>query len=277
MRPPRLRLLLALLVLTAFTLTVLDVRAGYGSPFDVLRRGVDTTLGPLQRAGGAVVRALPGGESSGDVQRLQRENDDLRRRLIALDGAQAQYDELTQLLKLKDAGSYTTVLARVVGFGAATPFERTLTLDVGTRDGVRKDQTVTSGRGLVGRTVRVGPDTCVVALLTDPTVSIGVRLNAAPRSFGLTTGRGRAGLVLSLVEPGGSAALQVGDALVTAGSDTFVPGVPVGRVTAVGPAGSGVVPTATVEPYADLGALDLLQVVVQGSRTEPRVPIPPSS
>ena len=60
----------------------------------------------------------------------------------------------------------------------------------------------------------------------------------------------------------------------TAGTDTFAPGVPVGRVTSVDL--TGTVPTAVVAPYADLGALDLLQVVVQGPRTEPRVAIPPS-
>lgn len=274
MRPPRTRLLLAVLLLAAFTLTVLDVRSGQGSPFDVLRRGADTVFGPAQRAVGAAVRALPGGGSSGETAQLRQENDALRRRLVDLQGAQAQAEELAGLLKLKDEGSYTTVLARVVGFGARTPFETTVTLDVGTRDGVRDGQTVTSGRGLVGRTVRVSATTSVVALVTDPAVSVGTRRNAAPRSFGLTTGLGRRGLSFALVEPGDGTALRVGDALVTAGSDTFAPGVPIGQVTSVDL--TGTVPTAVVAPYADLGALDLLQVVVQGPRTEPRVAIPPS-
>ncbi len=279
MRGPRVRLLLVLLVLTALTLTVADGQARTG-PLAAVRRVVVTALSPLQSAGSAVVRALPGGRS-GSERQLRGENDALRRRLLALEGAQAQAAELQQLLRLKDEGSYTTVLARVVGYAAATPFETTVTLDVGTRDGVRADQAVTDGRGLVGRTVRVGPDTCLVALLTDPTVTVGVRLNGAPRSFGLATGRGRAGLQLSLVAAqdvpaAGQTALHVGDALVTAGSDTYVPGLPVGRVSAVDPPVAGGVPTATVQPYADLASLDLLQVVVQGPAREPRVALPPS-
>ena len=71
-------------------------------------------------------------------------------------------------------------------------------------------------------------------------------------------------------------ALAVGDALVTAGSDTFAPGVPVGRVAAVDAQATGTVRTATVTPFVDVGALDLLQVVVEGPRGTPRVPIPPS-
>ena len=275
MRGPRLRLLLGLLVLTAFTLTVLDAQDG-GSPFAVLRRGADTVLGPLQRGAAAAVRALPGGGSDADVARLQQENDALRSRVLELEGAQVRGEELAALLRLKDEGSYTTVLAQVVGVGSATPFETTVTLDVGSRDGVREDQTVTSGRGLVGRTVRVGPDTSVVALLTDPTVTVGARLNTGSRAFGLATGTGDGRLEFALLTGGEAAALQVGEALVTGGSDTYVPGVPVGRITAVTAPGEGVVPTATVAPFADLDALDLLQVVVAGPRTEPRVAIPPS-
>ncbi len=275
-RGPRLRLVLLLLVLSAVTLTALDARAGDGSPLDLLRRGADAALAPLQAAVSAGVRALPGGDDDEDVAALRRENEDLRRQVLGLEGARAQGEQLAGLLRLKDEGSYTTVLAQVIGYGPAAPFEQTVVLDVGTRDGVSEDQTVTSGRGLVGRTVRVGPDSAVVALLTDPTVTVGARLNTGSRSLGLATGSGGGTLEFALVTPTGGAALQVGDAVVTAGSDTFAPGVPVGRIRAVAPPGAGVVPTATLEPYADLGALDLLQVVVDGPAREPRVAVPPS-
>ena len=282
MRGPRLRLLLVLLVLTAFTLTVLDVRGG--GAFDALRRGADTVFGPAQRALGGLARSTGGalgdlprlGAYREDNARLQRENEELRRRLVEQEGLEATGQQLEDLLQLKDTGSYTTVLARVVGYGAYAPFSSTLTLDVGERDGVRVDQTVTSGLGLVGRTVRVGPDTSTVALLTDPTFSVGARLNRSPRSFGVASGQGSRELSFRLVELSEGGALEVGDALVTAGSDTFAPGVPIGRVSEVAAQVTGTVRTATVTPFVDLGALDLLQVVVEGPRTTPRVPIPPS-
>ena len=282
MRGPRLRLLLVLLVLAAFTLTVLDVRGN--AVFDALRRGTDTVFGPAQRAVGGFARSAGGalgdlprlGEYREDNERLVRENEELRRRLVEQEGLAATREQLEDLLRQKDVGSYTTVLARVVGYGAYQPFSSTLTLDVGERDGVRVDQTVTGGLGLVGRTVRVGPDTTTVALLTDPTFSVGARLNRAPRSFGVASGQGSRELSFRLVELSEGSSLEVGDALVTAGSDTFAPGVPVGRVTEVAAQASGTVRTATVAPFVDLGALDLLQVVVEGARTTPRVPIPPA-
>jgi len=282
-RGPRLRLLLVLLLLAAFTLTVLDVRGG--GAFDALRRGTDTVFGPVQRGVGGVARSVGGalgdlprlGAYRDDNERLQRDNEDLRRRLLEQEGLEATRQELDDLLRLKDQGSYTTVLARVVGYGAYQPFSSTLTLDVGTRDGIRVDQTVTSGLGLVGRTVRVGPDTSVVALLTDPTFSVGVRLNRSPRSFGLASGEGAGTMSFRLVELSEGSSLEVGDALVTAGSDTFAPGVPVGRVTDVAAQSSGTVRSAAVAPFVDLGGLDLLQVITEGPRTTPRVAIPPSA
>lgn len=283
MRGSRPRLLLVLLVLTALTLTALDARNAGGGPFDALRRGADTVFGPAQRALGGTVRsagdALGGlprlGGYRDDNERLQRENDELRRRLLALQGAEAAGKELQDLLALKDQGTYATVLARVVAYGTFQPFDTTITLDVGSKDGIREGLAVTSGRGLVGRTVRVGPDTSVVALLTDPTFSIGARLNRAPRSFGLATGQG-SGLRFQLVTLEDGSSLKAGDDLVAAGSDTFPAGLPIGRVTGVDAATGGPVRTARVAPYADLGSLDLLQVVVEGPRGTPRVVIPPA-
>jgi len=263
-------------------LAVVD-RGGASSPLAALRRGADTVFGPVQRsvggAAGSAGRALGAlpriGSYRADNERLQRENDELRTRLLQQEGTQAQGQELAQLLALKQAGDYTSVLARVVGYGGFQPFEQTVTLDVGRGDGVQEGQTVTAGRGLVGRTVQVGERTTVVALLTDPTFSVGVRLNTAPRSFGLARGQGQRALGFRLVELADGAALQVGAALVTAGSDTFVAGLPVGRVSSVESASGGSVRTATVQPYVDLGGLDLVQVVTEGPRTAARVPAPP--
>jgi len=281
-RGPRPRLLLVVLVLACLVLALVD-RGGTSSPLAALRRGADTVFGPVQRSVGGAVGAAGGalgdlpriGSYRADRERLQRENDDLRRRLLEQEGLQAQGRELADLLALKDAGSWTTVLARVVGYGGFQPFDQTVTLDVGRADGVAEGQPVTAGRGLVGRTVRVGERTTVVALLSDPAFTVGARLNSAPRSFGLASGRGERTLGLRLVDLADAGALQTGAALVTAGSDTFVSGLPIGRITSVDATAGSSVRTAEVEPYVDLGSLDLVQVVTEGPRTTARVPVPP--
>ena len=117
------------------------------------------------------------------------------------------------------------VPARVAAIGSAFGFASTITLDAGSRDGIAVGQTVVSGAGLLGRTVRVAPFTSTVLLLTDPGFTVGARLTRAG-TVGLATGDGQR-MVFELVEGG---RVATGDALLTTGSDTFVPGVPVGRV-----------------------------------------------
>jgi rod shape-determining protein MreC len=266
------------LVLLALTLIVLDRRGDDSGPLGALRRGSDAVFGPAQRVlGGAyndVADAItPDGGSDED---LQRRADELQRRVVELESQLDLGRQAQALLGLKDAGSYTTVLARVVAYGGFQPFTATVTIDAGHKDGVRTGMTVASGAGLVGKVVRVGPDTSTVSLLADPVFSAGVRLNGAAGSFGFAGGDGDGRLTLRLVQLPGGRQLVKGDALVTSGEGTIVAGLPVGRITEIGRAVGGQARTAEVEPFADLGALDLVQVIVDGPRTTPRVPIPPA-
>ena len=271
MRGPR--LLLVLLLLTAFTLTALDARSGSGSFFDALRRGADAALGPAQRALGGAARSVGrvlGGDSDEQAE-LRAENDRLRAELRRTDDLRRRVAQLDALLALKDFGSYPMVPARVTAIGSTFGFESTVTLDAGSADGLEPGQTVVDGDGLVGRTLRVGPFTSTVLLLTDPGFTVGARLTREG-TVGLATGTGD-GLELSLVE-GGRVAQD--DALLTTGSDTFVPGVPVGRVTDVEPGAGSLVTTARVRPYVDVTSLDLVGVVNAPPRSTPRVPLQPS-
>ena len=192
------RLLLVLLVLTAFTLTTLDYRAGDGSPLDGVRRATSTVLSPAEQALGSAARAvggvfdrLPGGGggSSEELRRLEEENARLRAQLETGQGLQRRVDELNALLQLKDFGTYTVVPARVTAVGSALGFARTVTVDVGSEDGVTTGQTVVSGAGLVGRTTQVSRWSAVVLLLDDPGFSVGSRLDREG-TIGIARGTG---------------------------------------------------------------------------------------
>ena len=189
-----LRLLLVLAVLTAFTVTALDARSGSGnSPFDAVRRASDATLGPVQRAIGGAVNTATGalgiGTDTDELRRLRDDNDRLRAELAKTDALRTQVRELNSLLGLKDTADLSVVPARVVAFGSSLGFERTATIDAGSRDGIKPGQTVVTGKGLVGRTKRVSDITSVVVLLTDRDVSVGVRVARTGR-LGLATGDG---------------------------------------------------------------------------------------
>lgn len=269
------RLLLAVLVLSALTLTVLD-RSDGGGPFGVLRRAADTVLGPAQTAvGGAassVGRAIGAvtGVDADEVSRLEQENARLRSTLREAEGLQRTAAQVQALLKVRAVADYPVVPARVVGVGSALGFARTVTLDAGSRDGVRVGQTVLAGGGLVGRTKRVGPFTSTVVLLDDPEFTVGGRLTRLG-GVGLVHGNGAGGLRLEIVDA--DARVVVGDVVQTTSSGTFVPDLPVGRITRVLDGGSALTRLAEVEPFVDLGALDVVGVVVGPARTGPRTPV----
>lgn len=275
MRGPR--LLLVLLLLLAGTLTVVDSRGG---PFGTLRRGADTVFGPAERAFGGVVggagRALGGlprlGSRSAQDARLERENAGLRARLRETEALRQGDAQLKALLRQRTVGAYPVVPARVVSVGGALGFEWTATLDAGSRDGVRPGQTVLSGSGLVGRTKRVGPFSSTVVLLVDPDFTVGARLTRLG-GVGLATGEGAKGMRYELLAA--DAQVRVGDVVGTSGSGTFVPDVPVGRVSAV-PAQSGALTRVVeLEPFVDVRSLDLVGVVVGPARTGARAPLRP--
>jgi rod shape-determining protein MreC len=274
------RIMLLLLVVSLLFVT-LDYRT---SSFTGVRTATHTVFGPVQRGVAAVVnpvgRFLAGIPQAASnrrrIEQLERDNADLRTRLreSTLTGTRA--DELERLELLAGLGQYRVVPATVVALGPSLGFEWTVTVDAGTRDGVRVGMTVVNGDGLVGRVKQATPTSAVVVLAVDPGSSVGVRL-AGSNQLGIATGDGLGPMTFGPLDPQTRA--SVGDRLVTGpyGGSTYVAGIPVGEVTAVatGPAGSP--GQATVRPYVTFTSLDLVGVVLGEPRTDPRDAVLPAA
>jgi cell shape-determining protein MreC len=69
-------------------------------------------------------------------------------------------------------------------------------------------------------------------------------------------------------------AVEVGEVVLTTGSDTFLPGVPIGRVASVRSTAGGLTSAAEVEPFVLPASLDLVAVVTEPARVQPREPLP---
>ncbi|MFP5218754.1 MAG: rod shape-determining protein MreC [Actinomycetes bacterium] len=268
------RLLLVALLLASITLTALDAREG--SPFDPLRTGVEAVLGPVDSAvgGGAsavgeAVSAVADLADRDELERLREENARLRRELAEGEGDAGVAEQLERLLG--EAEDLELLPARVTAAGGALGFERTVTIDVGERDGVRVGQGVLSGNGLVGRTARVGPWTTTVLLVDDPEFGAGARL-AGTGALGQARGAGPGRVEWTQVEPG---PVEPGTVVVTSGSDTFAPGLAIGRVLSARSTAGGLTTTADVQVLADVGSLELVGVVLDSARSQPRSPLAP--
>lgn len=276
----QLRLTLVLLLLTAFTLTALDYNTAQTGPLAALRRGIDTVFGPVERVvGGAtssVGNALGGlprlGSYQSDNKKLTQENDRLRGEIASRSGLQCQVDQLNGLMHFVEFTGYHPVPAHVVAVGPAAAFEWTATIDVGSADGVKPSMTVVAYLGLLGRTTEVGAHTSRVLLLADPAFQVGGTL-IGQSALGIAVGHGAKPMTYSLAST--RSVVRKGDVLLTTGSDTYAPGIPIGTVTAVTPDTNAISRTATIAPFVDVSAIDLVGVIEDPLRTQPRVPLRP--
>ncbi len=252
--------LIALLVI-AVALVTIDFRDGGDSG----ARGLGgRVFGPVEQLAGDVTGVFKGGGSSGEVASLQRQNDQLRAQLAQAQTGDADAKQLARLLHLS-AGKYKVVTGTVIAAGG--DYSDTVTIDVGSRDGITANETVLNGDGLVGTVVTVTPGTATVQLLTDAGTTVGVRMAGSGQIGSLTgsagTLSGSAPLRLTLFSA--SATLQPGQELVTFGSvggRPYVPGVPVGTVSTVTTQPGSLTPTAVVTPFADVTGLGVVAVVV---------------
>lgn len=276
------RTVLGVLLLVAIALITIDYRGGDHSPLRGLRGVGAAIFGPIESVAAAVIHPIgdtigafadaPGAQRRAD--RLEKENQRLREQLRAqkLDAARA--DQLDRLLGAAGLGGYKVVAARVISAGQG--FEDTVTLDVGTASGVRRDMTVMTGDGLVGRVTRVGPSTATVLLATDAGSSIGGRLEDS-QEIGIVQGLGSrridgGGTPLGFQLLDAGAALEPGQRIVTFGSQgdrPYVPGVPVGVVQRVEKTPGSLTRTAYVTPFVHFSRLDVVGVVVAPPKTDP--------
>lgn len=275
----RTRLVLGLLLLAALTFVVLDLRAGEGGPLQPIRSAAATVFGPLERAAATVFGPVVGffgdigslGDKDAQIEQLRRENEQLRADANTYAADKARADQLDALLRVAGAGQYRTVPAQVIAVGPAQGFAWTVTIDAGEQDGIAPEMTVINGDGLVGRVVTVGPDTATVVLLVDTTTSIGARI-AGSQEIGILSGTGRQDVMeLQLLDP--LAPVEPGDRLVTFGSRggrPYAPGIPIGEITEVAGTPGQLTRVATVRPFVNVSALDLVGVVTEPPRTDPR-------
>jgi rod shape-determining protein MreC len=267
-----------LLVAIAFALITVDIRGGKDSPVDGARHAAAAVFGPIENGvasavdpvGNAIAAVRDSGERHDRLTELEQENAALKAELGSDSRDRSRLRQFEKMLATAGAGQYKIKGAQVVGIGAAQGFSWTVTLDVGANDGIERDMTVLNGDGLVGRVTTVGPETATVLLASDPDFTVGTRMEDGDE-LGFASGQGDRPLRVQLLN--GKAKVEKGDRLVTFGSQgdkPFVPGVPVGVVQRVDPAGGDLTRTVYVTPFVSFTQLDIVGIVVQGPGKDPR-------
>jgi rod shape-determining protein MreC len=198
--------------------------------------------------------------------RLKKQVAELRKDAILKNAEAARYPALVKLLHFEQRGTfwndYRPINVQVDSFPGG-PFTHSLEIAAGSSSGVRMDSPVVSGDGLVGIVSNVYPDSAVVTLINDRWVAArdlktGVRGGIQPGSGG----------TLELSDVQKQKVVREGDILVTDGThtarypDLYPYGIPIGRVSSVGATDTATFLQVQVQPYANLGSLDAVAVLV---------------
>ena len=271
----RTRLLLIILIVTSLFLITLDLRGV--KILDGVRGGTQNVLAPFQKAGSTVVSPFRNfigditslGRTSDQIEKLKESNAKLRARLAQRKNADAELAQLKSVLDLAGQAGYKVVAARVISQGASTSFSQTVTIDIGTSSGVRQNMTVLSGEGLVGVVKESYANSALVMLATDPDFKVGVRI-AGSQQIGILSGGGSKRASLQLLD--NQNVVKVGDVLLARGSTNnrpFVPGIPVGVISAVDNSAGSIAQSATVMLYPNFSDLGVVSVVLSAGKNNP--------
>jgi rod shape-determining protein MreC len=277
---------LAVLVIASLGLLTIYFQEPASGGLHSVQRGVLEVLAPVQEGANRALkpfRDLFGWiddtlKAKKDVKRLERERNDLRAEAIGAEEAIRENEQLRALLRMDrrpEVQRYQPVTARVIGRSPTVWYE-TINVDRGSGDGVKVDQPVIDGDGLVGKVTAVTGGASQITLITDHSSGVSATVlspNPQDSANGLTgvvqAAVGRPyDLLLDFVSR--RAHVHAGQRIITAGTRStrleslFPPGIPIGVVTKVDNAELTLYQRVHVRPFADMRRLDFVQILTHG-------------
>jgi len=269
---------LALLIVGSFALLSLTYRGSTG-----LQSGVSTVFSPVQSVSDRALKPARDlvdwfdetFDARGENSRLSSELATVRGKAVAGQEALQENAQMRKLLALDGSpalaySAYEPVTGRVIA-RSPTVWRSSVTIDLGSGDGVRVDDPVVGDGALVGRISSAGPGSSQVMLLTDHASSISAKV-VPPGVQGVVKPEvgNPEDLILDFIDS--TREVHGGQDVVTAGwraqglESLFPPGLPIGEVTKAPIVEQEASQRVDVRPYADLRNLDFVQVLTGGSR-----------
>jgi rod shape-determining protein MreC len=184
--------------------------------------------------------------------RLREENERLLQWQHVARELAAENEQLKSLLHFQAPATKSYITARVVA-DAGGAFVRSMLLNTGAAQGVKKGQPVMTGDGLVGRVIAVGDRSSRVLLITDLNSRIPVEMELTREQAVLAGDNTKLPKIIHLAD---KVTIEVGERIITSGhAGVFPPGLPVGVVTSVTDS------DIRVQPYVEWSRLDFVRIV----------------
>lgn len=264
-RVDRVTALFVSLLAVSFIIATFDVRADGQGAGAALRDGAQVLFTPVQKGIDYVTRPIVGFvDGIADVAGLRDENERLQERVQELqaqlnesEAMERRVRELEAINGLEPPQEIPTVTAQIYAAGASA-FDQIRYVNKGSADGVIEGQAVIDEDGLVGRVDLVTEHNARVRLITDPLVSVGVRVQDTNET-GIVSGQGSGPLRLSMFRA--SETVPAGALVMTDGS-RFPPGIVVGAVTESADIEVNFALRTSVDPAVRISQLDFVKVVI---------------
>jgi len=208
-----------------------------------------------------------------DVRRQNRELQEevarMRMEQVRLKATADETQRLRALLDFKDRYVGQTLAAEVIGTSGSDSL-RTITIDKGSRAGVKTGMAVIIPDGIVGKVKEVAYLSSQVLIISDRESGAGVILENS-RLRGILHGVGQGDLQVSDIMS--DEKVDIGEHVVTSGGDGVYPkGLPVGTVTNVSnDSESGPFLAVKIKSAADLDRLEEVLVVTRIAEEAPAV------
>jgi rod shape-determining protein MreC len=268
-----------LLALVACCLVLLTAYFGEssGGPLKSVQTGAMEVVAPVQEGANRALkpfRDLFGWfgdtlDAKDERDKLEAERDRLRAEVARLQSAAVENDRLRDLVDIgRESGidAYKPLTAQVYSRSFSSWYE-TMEINKGSSDGVRVNQPVINGKGLVGKIKTVSDGNAIVMLLSDSEFGVSALAAKSGQPGSILPIAGSPGDLLFDLVPEAKQ-VRTGDSIVTAGTisaslpSPFPPGIPIGQVKRI--EGEGELDrTIHVAPFADLRDLDFVQVLTQ--------------
>lgn len=255
------RLALAITLVVSLVCVGVYANEGANGPLHRVQAVVEGLVSPLQLVGAPLGAAVDEAEqnaadqdvSEETVASLRAQNAELAERAVQAEEYRLEAQRLQALLNLKDNYEIVGAAGRVIG-RTTDAWNQTITLDVGSNDGVESGLTVMGPTGVIGQVISVTGGTCRVRLLTDPQ-SGAAALVQQSRAEGIV--RGSLDGLLYLENIPADVNIQVGDVVLTSGlGGSYTRGLLIGTVARVEASSGGDTRRIVVAPN---GSVTLLQ------------------
>ncbi len=195
----------------------------------------------------------------------EEDNKKLRSEISQLRTEQQRYHEaflenkrLKKLLSLKKKEPRYVTTAAIIA-KSTDQWSSIVTIDKGSSDGVKKDMTAITHRGLVGKISNVTDSYSHLLLLTDINFSSAARLQKS-RVEGILSGTGFKKCTLKYIPY--EEHVENGDTVITSGLDTLFPkGIPIGYVSKVDKKGTGLFQEVEVIPFEDTAKTEEIVII----------------